>query len=262
MARNCHIPRRSIVAGSPLQPCPPWMRAGVQETIDVHVSNDSEQTWRWGKDARPEIRLADSWSADGEAVPRARLPCERRSRRTSPPEQPSSSPFMSRRPRKPGRDVAASRAAPRRAGHRSRRRHRSSWTFGRASCWRSSESPHRSHALCLVLLEAPVDVEPVVLLGNDSDRAAYGDYPLRVGTSRLAPGRPRELRPTDAETVRLLWRTLGIVMSARRYRRSGDIFDMRVADMSSTTSCRLAALVLAVRTGRTMRRRGANGGAS
>ena len=47
---------------------PSSMRAGVQETIDVYVTNESEETWRWGKEARPEIRLGYRWSLDGKRV--------------------------------------------------------------------------------------------------------------------------------------------------------------------------------------------------
>ena len=48
---------------------PAGMRAGVQETIDVYVTNESTETWRFGKEARPEeIRLGYHWSLDGESV--------------------------------------------------------------------------------------------------------------------------------------------------------------------------------------------------
>ena len=40
----------------------------MQETIDVYVTNESGETWRWGKDARPEIRLGYRWSLDGNRV--------------------------------------------------------------------------------------------------------------------------------------------------------------------------------------------------
>lgn len=35
--------------------------AGVQQTLDVLVTNLSDTVWRWGKEAQPEIRLAYRW---------------------------------------------------------------------------------------------------------------------------------------------------------------------------------------------------------
>ena len=71
------------------------------------------------------------------------------------------------------------------------------------------------------------EVEPVVVLGNDSDRPAYGDYrsvpglrqPLLVGlerSGRLSRG------------LRLSWRSIGLVRSARRYRRTEITHDVRL----------------------------------
>ena len=71
------------------------------------------------------------------------------------------------------------------------------------------------------------EVEPVVVLGNDSDRPAFGDYrsvpglrqPLLVGlerSGRLSRG------------LRLSWRSIGLVRSARRYRRTEITHDVRL----------------------------------
>ena len=47
---------------------PTVMTAGVQHTVDVRVTNGSDVIWRWGRDGRPEIRLAYRWRSDGEDV--------------------------------------------------------------------------------------------------------------------------------------------------------------------------------------------------
>jgi hypothetical protein len=56
--------RGTVTVGAP----PGTMRAGMQETVDVQLRNDSDRVWRWGKDARPEIRLGYRWSACGAQV--------------------------------------------------------------------------------------------------------------------------------------------------------------------------------------------------
>jgi hypothetical protein len=48
------------------------MTAELQQTVDVRVRNDGERTWRWGAQARPEIRLAYRW--DGEPATGLRTP--------------------------------------------------------------------------------------------------------------------------------------------------------------------------------------------
>ena len=83
-------------------------------------------------------------------------------------------------------------------------------------------------ARTLAVIAAPPEVEPVVVLGNDSDRAAYGDYPTVSGLrAPLLAGLETSGRLTRA--VKLSWRSLGIVRSARRHRRSGVTFDSRLA---------------------------------
>lgn len=58
-----------------LPTAPARMAAGVQHTVDVRVANESDITWRWGPDARPEIRLAYRWrrEAGGEVQEPAAL---------------------------------------------------------------------------------------------------------------------------------------------------------------------------------------------
>jgi hypothetical protein len=59
----------SLYRASLAVPAPPTaMTAGVQQTIDVRVTNESDRVWRWGKDARPEIRLGYRWNRAGTAV--------------------------------------------------------------------------------------------------------------------------------------------------------------------------------------------------
>lgn len=55
----------------------PFLVAGVQQTIDVLVTNGSETLWRWGKEAQPEIRLACRWApAVGGVDLRTPLPAD------------------------------------------------------------------------------------------------------------------------------------------------------------------------------------------
>lgn len=52
----------------------PSVITGVQHTVDVVVENLSGATWRWGEEARPEIRLSYHWfSEDGAPVEGASL---------------------------------------------------------------------------------------------------------------------------------------------------------------------------------------------
>ena len=61
--------RLATLRGQIWAPAPPAaMRERVQETVDVSITNESNVTWRWGKDARPAVWLAYSWRRDGEPV--------------------------------------------------------------------------------------------------------------------------------------------------------------------------------------------------
>ena len=83
-------------------------------------------------------------------------------------------------------------------------------------------------ARALAVLAAPPEVEPVVILGNDSDRAAYGDYATVSGLrAPLLAGLETSGRLTRA--FALARRARGIVKGARRYRRSGVTLDSRLA---------------------------------
>ena len=74
------------------------------------------------------------------------------------------------------------------------------------------------------------EVEPVVVLGNDCDRSAYGDHHSVSGLRQpLLAGLESSGRLT--RSVRLLWRSLRIVWHARRYRRSAVTNDARLGDL-------------------------------
>jgi hypothetical protein len=63
-------------------------------------------------------------------------------------------------------------------------------------------------------------VEPVIVLGNDSDRFAYGDYASVSGLrGPLLAG--LETSGRLSRSLRLSWRSLSLARRARRYRRRG-----------------------------------------
>ena len=104
--------------------CRTAMRARVQETVDVSIANESDVTWRWGKDARPPILLGYSWSRERRAGPRAARSPHRAPRRPRARRDPDRA--RARRPARRARPVRApARARRRRASGRSRDRHRS-----------------------------------------------------------------------------------------------------------------------------------------
>ena len=127
-----------IEASSP----PATLRARVQETVDVTITNESDVTWRWGKDARPPIRLAYSWSRDGEAVAepialRTVLPAD-----LGPGASAGRSRSTSSHP--PSRDATSSASSSSTRGSGcSHRRRRSSSRSSRGSGSRSSASRRR-----------------------------------------------------------------------------------------------------------------------
>jgi hypothetical protein len=53
---------------------PPFLVAGVPQAIAVRVENRSDRIWRWGKEARPEIRVSYRWSGDASEPLRTPLP--------------------------------------------------------------------------------------------------------------------------------------------------------------------------------------------
>jgi hypothetical protein len=82
----------------------------------------------------------------------------------------------------------------------------------------------------LVGLALPPEVAPVILLGNDSDRSAYGDYQSVPGLrSSLLDGLEDSGRL--ARGVRLSARSLSVLRSARRYRRTKVTHDVRLVKL-------------------------------
>jgi hypothetical protein len=204
---------------------PSSMRAGVQETIDVLVTNDSDETWRWGKDARPEIRLGYRWSQDGAPVPEAAA-----LRTTLPADlAPGASalvPLHVVPPEAAGRTTLTLELV-----------HEGVEAFAATPPVELDVQERQLLAVIgqpdaiartLAVLALPPEVEPVVVLGNDSDRAGYGDYPTVSGLrAPLLAGLETSGRLT--RVMKLLWRSFRIVRSARRCRRSGVTYDSRLA---------------------------------
>ena len=200
---------------------PGVVRGGVQETIDVRVTNLGEQTWRWGKDARPEIRLAYRWSADGQPVPepmalRTVLPAD------LAPGATQLIPLHVVPPVGPGRYALQLELV-----------HEDVRSFATTAPIELEVRKRELLALVgkpaqvarlLALLAPPPEMEPVVVLGNDSDSAAYGDY-LSVSGLRAPLLAGLETSGRVTRPLTLLWRSSTIIRSARRYRRSGAVAD-------------------------------------
>ena len=218
---------------------PASMRAGVQETIDAHITNESEETWRWGKDARPEIRLGYQWSLDGEPVDepmalRTPLPADLR------PGKTCFVPVHVVPPLRTGRYELQLNIL-----------HEGVGCFGatarvplevRERQLVALVGQPRSITKTLVSLSLPPEVETVVLLGNDSDGPAYGDYESVPGLRQsLLVGLERSGRLSRG--MRLLWRSQGILRSARRYRRSMITHDLRLAEPFSVLAHSQALIV-------------------
>lgn len=150
---------------------PPTFVAGVQQTVDVRVTNLGATTWRWGHDARPAVRLGYRWWSGPEeiresAALRTALPTD------VPPGATEVVPVHVVAPPGAGEyeleldllhddvrwfDVGASR----RVEVRARRR------------VPAIASPERLPELAADL---DADVELVALLRDEADRASYGDY--------------------------------------------------------------------------------------
>jgi hypothetical protein len=195
---------------------PAAMTTGVQQTVDAWVTNESDSTWRWGKDGRPEIRLGYGWSKNGEPVAeplalRTPLPADLKPGETQlvpihvvPPEEPGvyrlELNLLHEHVRQFGLgvihdvDVQARRQLA---------------VIG---------EPRRITRALLRIESAP-NVEPLVVLRDDADRALYGDYRSVTGP------RAYLLEGTDSARrisllARLLARSCRLVFAARRDRES------------------------------------------
>jgi hypothetical protein len=194
------------------------MRAGVQETIDVSVTNDSDAVWRWGKSARPNIRLAYRWTRGGEAVDepialRTVLPADLR------PGEAQVVPLHVVPPGEPGAYTLTLEIV-----------HDGVVAFAATDAVELEVLERERIAIVgeprpvlrlLARLSAPPYVEPVVVLGNDSDRATFGDHVCVSGLrAPLLGGLEQSGRISRA--LRLSWRSHWLARRARRYRRSGE----------------------------------------
>jgi hypothetical protein len=196
---------------------PRAMRAGVQETVDVVVTNDSDRTWRWGKDARPAIRLGYRWSSDGAAVYepialRTVLPAD------LAPGASQVVPVHVMPPAEPGRYVLQLELV-----------HEGVGAFADTPSLELEVAEREQLAVVgdpvhvmrlLAKIAAAPYVEPVVVLGNDAERSAYGDYPCVSGL-RVPLLEGLEHSGRIACGLKLSWRSHALVRRARRYARTG-----------------------------------------
>lgn len=190
---------------------PASMRAGVQHTVDVRVTNESQRTWRWGRDARPEIKLGYRWLRGEEDVR------EPKALRTFLPADLA-----------PGaaQVVPVHVVAPAEGGtyvleldlvHEGVR-----W-FGVGAQTRIEVREHRRIAVVarpervpelIAELEVGPEIEPVVQLRDPDDRAAYADFESIVGLRRyLLHGTEGRSRP--GTLARLLARTALLTRRSR-----------------------------------------------
>jgi hypothetical protein len=210
--------RLGALHGRILAPTPPAaLRARVQETVDVSITNESNATWRWGKDARPPVQLGYSWSRDGEPVQepialRTVLPADLE------PGATQIVPVHVVPPPEPGLYQLRLELV-----------HEGVGPFAQTAPLVLTVEERERVALVgeptavmrlLAQLSAPPYVEPVIVLGNDSDRLAYGDYACMSGLRHpLLDGLETAGRLSRA--IQLSWRSASLVRRARRYRRRG-----------------------------------------
>lgn len=191
---------------------PTEMTAGVQYTVDVLVTNGSDETWRWSGEARPEIRLAYKWSHGGKPVAE---PVQLRT--TFPIDVPAGTtcrvPVHVVAPPTPGEYALEIDLV-----------HEHVRWFG---CGVSSTIQTRRRERIALLgraervpeflwdLRLEPSVEPVVILRDPADRDDYGDFATVEGLrSFLLDGIASKGRWSTL--VHLLWRTATVARAARR----------------------------------------------
>jgi hypothetical protein len=188
---------------------PRAMTAGVQHRVDVEVTNGSDVTWRWGADARPEIRVGYRWRRDGEIVSEPWA-----LRTVLPADLPSGATAL----------VQVHVVAPERPDvyeleldlvHDGVRWFERGVTLPVEVRRRACVAVIAPPALLPELVaDLSPEVEPVVLLRDEADRAAYGDYRCVTG---LRPWLLRHTERTGRAGIlpRLIWRTARAVSPSR-----------------------------------------------
>jgi hypothetical protein len=209
---------------------PTAMGAGSQHTVDVEVTNESDVIWRWGREARPEIRLAYRWRCEGNLVDEPKA-----LRTTFPANLPPGETLL----------VPVHVVAPQEAGAYTLEidvlHERVRWfgsgvsvpvTVRRRERVAVIARPERMPDLVADLRLGP-EVEPVVVLRDSSDRDAYADYESVAGLrGYLLPDTERSGR--IGTLARLLWRTSLVAVRSRGRHWSRPAYESLVSVAGST----------------------------
>jgi hypothetical protein len=228
------LPYRESLYGATLtvDTAPVAMGAGSQHTVDVRVTNQSDVVWRWGRDARPEIRLAYRWLSEGDPVRepealRTTFPAD------LPPGETLLTPVHVVAPQEPGAYTLEIDLV-----------HEHVRWFGRGVS--NAVNVRRRERIAVIAraerlpdlvadLRLGPEVEPVVILRDASDRDAYGDYESVAGLREyLLAG--SESSGRKATLARLLWRTLVIAVRSRGKHWSRPAYESLLSVAGSTES--------------------------
>lgn len=215
---------------------PTGMTGAAQDTVDVLVTNRSDRTWRWGPEARPEIRLAYRWSREG--VP-ADEPLRLRTPLAAdlPPGETQLVPLHVRAPDEPGEYVLALDLV-----------HEHVRWFGLEVSLPIDIRPRARVALLGPAERLPLlveelglgpEVEPVVVVRDGNSRDGFGDYETVEGLhSYLLAGTGSSGR--GVTLVRLLSRTGRVAFDALRPSARRPLY-FRVLEASRATDALIVA---------------------